>query len=155
MNVNVIEIVIFFRDSPALTQLMLLYVNRSYHVWKENELLQWFERNVHKVLDRVDNGDLIVQEYETKRTKRYQGQMPLSIARHIILSDVKGVSPLTNLITPVLSFDPLPPIDSINLYNRPQRPRVAGSNSTAVGIFFRSLLPNFNANNMPLNLLEG
>lgn len=86
-----------FRDSPALTQLILLYVYRSYHVWKENDLLSWLERNVHKVLDRVDNGDPVVQDYETKRSKRYQGQMPLSITRHIILADIKGVSPLTNV----------------------------------------------------------
>lgn len=87
----------FCRDSPALTQLILLYVNRGYHVWKENDLLGWLERNVHVVLDRVDAGDPVVQDYEAKRAKRYQGQMPLSIARHIILSDIKGVSPLTNV----------------------------------------------------------
>lgn len=88
---------VFCRDSAALTQLILLYVNRSYHVWKENDLLSWLERNVHKVLDRVDGGDPVIQDYEAKRSKRYQGQMPLSIARHIILSDIKGVSPLTNV----------------------------------------------------------
>lgn len=134
---------------------MLLYVYRSYHVWKENDLLSWLERNVHKVLDRVDKHEPIVQDYELKRSKRYQGQMPLSIARHIILSDIKGVSPLTSVITPVLSFDPLPPPDSINLYNRPKRPTATGNNSSAVGIFFRSLLPNFNPYNIPANFLEG
>lgn len=124
-------------------------------MWKENDLLNWLERNVHKVLNRVDDGDPIVQDYEAKRSKRYQGQMPFSIARHIILADIKGVSPTTNVITPVLSFDPLPPPDSINLYNRPRRPRAVDNNSSAVGIFFRSLLPNFNANNVPMNFLEG
>lgn len=66
-------------------------------MWKENDLLSFLERNVHKVLDRVDNADSLVEDYEQKRSKRYQGQMPLSIARHIILSDIKGVSPLTNV----------------------------------------------------------
>lgn len=55
---------------------------------------------------------------------------------------------------PVLSFDPLPPADSINLYNRPKRPRSAGNNSSAMGVFFRSLLPTFNANNIPVNFLD-
>lgn len=87
----------FFRESAALTQLILLYVYRSYYIWKENDLLSWLERNVHKVLDRVDSEDPLVLDYENKRSKRYQGPMPRSIARHIILSDVKGVSPLTEV----------------------------------------------------------
>lgn len=70
---------------------------RNYYIWKENDLLAWLERNVHKVLDRVDKGDALVQDYESKRAKRYQGAMPRSIARHIILSDIKGVSPLTEV----------------------------------------------------------
>lgn len=87
----------YFRDPPALTQLILLYVYRSYHIWKENDLLSWLERNVHKVLDRVDSADPLVADYEAKRCKRFQGPMPRSIARHIILSDIKGVSPLTEV----------------------------------------------------------
>lgn len=82
------------RQSSALTQLILLYVNRSYHIWKESELLPWLERNVREVLDRIDRADPVVKEYEFKRLKRYQGPMPRSICRHIILSDIKGVSPL-------------------------------------------------------------
>lgn len=83
-----------FRQSPALSQLILLYINRSYHIWKESELLPWLERNVNIVLDKVDKADPAIKEYELKRTKRYQGPMPRSICRHIILSDIKGVSPL-------------------------------------------------------------
>lgn len=72
-------------------------MHRSYHIWKENDLLTWLEKNVHIALDRADTGDTIVDEYEEKRLKRYQGPMPRSIARHIILSDIKGVSPLTEV----------------------------------------------------------
>ncbi|KAK4877302.1 hypothetical protein RN001_009808 [Aquatica leii] len=142
------------KQSPALTQLILLYVNRSYHVWKENDLLPWLQKNVYKVIEMIDNDANVVKEYDLKRSKRYQGPLPRTICRHIILSDVKGVSPVMDDFSgPVLSFDPLPPLDSINIYEKPKKPRIANSNSSAVGIFFRSLLPSFNAD-IPEQLLQ-
>lgn len=72
-------------------------MNRNYHIWKDSDLLPWLEKNVHEVLDRVDNKDPIVEEYETKKQKRYQGPMPVNISRHILLSDIKGVSPMTDV----------------------------------------------------------
>ncbi|KAI4470328.1 nulp1-related [Holotrichia oblita] len=77
------------KQSPALSQLILLYINRSYHIWKESELLPWLERNVNIIMDKVDKADPAIKDYESKRTKRYQGPMPRSICRHIILSDIK------------------------------------------------------------------
>ncbi|KAK5642561.1 hypothetical protein RI129_008728 [Pyrocoelia pectoralis] len=142
------------KQSPALNQLVLLYVNRSYHVWKESDLLPWLQRNVHKVLDMIDEDPTIVKDYEFKRSRRYQGPLPRTICRHILLSDVKGVAPvMEDFSGPVLSFDPLPPLDSINIYEKPKRPRVVNSNSSAVGIFFRSLLPSFSAD-IPEQLLQ-
>lgn len=52
---------------------------------------------MNEVLDRVDAKDPIVNDYESKRIKRYQGPLPQSISRHIILSDIKGVSPLADV----------------------------------------------------------
>lgn len=86
-----------FRQTSALTQLINLYVSRSYHIWKESDLLPWLEKNVHEVLDRVDRSNHIVQDYENKRSKRYQASMPRSICRHIMLSDIKGVVALTDV----------------------------------------------------------
>lgn len=133
-------------QSSALTQLTTLYVSRCYHVWKESELLPWLERNVHRVLDRVEANDPYVKECESKRTKRYPS-LPYNIRRHIILSDLKDVPPTFSegYQSPVLSFDPLPPADSINIYNRPQRLRLY-DNSSAFSIFFRSIMPNFYLN---------
>ncbi|KAF5273306.1 hypothetical protein FQR65_LT04728 [Abscondita terminalis] len=134
-----------FGQSMALVQLVLLYVNRSYHVWKDNDLLPWLQRNVYKVIEIVDADPNLAKEYQLKRSKRYQGSLPRAICRHIVLSDVKGVSPvIDDTSSPVLSFDPLPPLDSINIYEKPKKPRIANTNSSAVGIFFRSLLPTFN-----------
>ncbi|XP_023012489.1 nuclear localized protein 1 [Leptinotarsa decemlineata] len=135
------------RQPPALNQLILLYINRSYHIWKDSDLLPWLEKNVHEVLDRVEKNDVIVKECETKRMKRFSGPLPQNVSRHILLSDLKGVSPLTDENSgPVMSFDPLPPKDSINLYTRTRRPVLANSNANPLGIFFRSILPSFNAN---------
>lgn len=131
---------------PALQQLIQLYIARNYHIWKESALLPWLEKNVNIVMERVNSGDPMVKECEIKRMKRYLGS-PKNIFRHIILSDIKDVSANISgdLQGPLLSFDPLPPVDSINLYTRPQRTR-AHENSNAFSIFFRSILPTFNMN---------
>ncbi|EFA01445.2 ribosome quality control complex subunit TCF25 [Tribolium castaneum] len=143
------------KQSAALTQLIQLYVSRCYHVWKDSDLMHWLERNVHAVLDRVDKNDPVVKDYETKRAKRYQGSLPRSIARHILLSDIKDLTPITDDFSgPVLGFDPLPPQDSINIYTKPKRPTVSNNSSIPLSIFFRSILPNFNPNQIPPNLLD-
>lgn len=72
-------------------------MNRSYHIWKDSDLLPWLEKNVHEVLDRVEKGDPLIEDYEMKRLKRYLGPLPQTITRHILLSDLKGVSPLTDV----------------------------------------------------------
>lgn len=131
-------------QSKSLTQLELLYVARSYHLWKESELVPWLESNVHQVLDRIEVRDPMVLEWEVIRQKRYPNT-PRNILRHIILSDIKDIPVLMNeeLQVPVLNFDPLPPTDSVDLYTRPIRTRLYENDST-LSIFLRSLMPNFN-----------
>lgn len=60
-----------FSQSPALQQLTSLYVSRSKTIWRDADILPWLERNVNIVLDRVDEKDPIVNEYQTKRAQRY------------------------------------------------------------------------------------
>ncbi|XP_067002912.2 ribosome quality control complex subunit TCF25 [Anabrus simplex] len=132
-------------QSPALSQLVQLYVCRTYHEWKDPDVLPWLERNVHRVLDRVDSGERYIKDCEEKRRKRYQAT-PRNVLRHIILSDIKEVTgTIPSDVGPIMSFDPLPPLDSVNIYTRPQRPRMY-QHSNALSMFFRSLLPNFNPN---------
>ncbi|CAB0004480.1 unnamed protein product, partial [Nesidiocoris tenuis] len=83
------------KQSKSLTQLETLYVARSYHVWKESELLPWLENNVHQVLDRVEAGDPLVEEWAGYRQTRYPAT-PRNILRHILLLDMKDVPVLTN-----------------------------------------------------------
>lgn len=135
---------------PALQQLTALYTVRTKIVWQDPVLLGWMERNVNAVLDRVDARDPLVGEYEQKRAQRYKTP-PRAILRHIILSDYKEKVPLEPFINkdtePILMYDPLPPLDSINVYQRPSSTRPGGRqlpDSSPFSMFFQSLLPTFN-----------
>ncbi|XP_056381955.1 transcription factor 25 isoform X2 [Hyla sarda] len=129
----------------ALSQLTTLYVGRCHSLWKEPSVMSWLEQNVREVLRMVDSNDPVVKECELRRNTRYQSA-PRNIHRHVILSEIKGVNsalPLDVTSQPVLSFDPLPPLDSVVSYTRPERTHQP-SNEGTLSLFFRSLLPNFN-----------
>lgn len=51
-------------------------------------MLDWLERNVHMVLDRVNKCDAFVVECEEKRKRNYR-KAPRNVLRHIVLSDIK------------------------------------------------------------------
>ncbi|KAG4075327.1 hypothetical protein HA402_003118 [Bradysia odoriphaga] len=135
-------------QSPALQQLTSLYVCRSKSIWRDAAILPWLERNVNTVLDRVDAKDSIVAEYTQKRSQRYNKTPPKEILRHIILSDFKEKVPLAPFINkdtePILMYDPLPPVDTINIYTKPNMPSRVLQNRSPFSMFFQSLLPNFN-----------
>uniref|UniRef100_A0A8C3UWX9 Transcription factor 25 n=1 Tax=Catharus ustulatus TaxID=91951 RepID=A0A8C3UWX9_CATUS len=133
-------------QSPALNQLTSLYVGRTHALWKDPAVMAWLEPHVHEVLRMVEAQDALVQEAEHKRKIRYQSA-PRNIYRHIILSEMKEATaalPLEVTSQPVMGFDPLPPLDSIVSYTRPERYHLHPSNESTLSLFFRSLLPNFN-----------
>ncbi|XP_010842286.1 PREDICTED: transcription factor 25 [Bison bison bison] len=99
---------------PALSQLVSLYLGRSHFLWKEPATMSWLEENVHKVLQAVDAGDPAVEACESR--------------------DVTTQS--------VLGFDPLPPLDTIYSYVRPERLSPISHGNT-IALFFRSLLPSY------------
>ena len=75
---------------------------------------------------------------------------PRPILRHIILSDFKEKVPLAPFINqetePIVMYDPLPPLDSINIYAKPTltpQSRLL-PDASPLSMFFQSLLPNFN-----------
>ncbi|NXL06557.1 TCF25 factor, partial [Mesembrinibis cayennensis] len=130
---------------PALNQLTSLYVGRTHSLWKDPAVMAWLETHVHEVLRMVDARDPLVEESEHKRKMRYQSA-PRNIYRHVILSEMKEATaalPLEVTSQPVMGFDPLPPLDSIVSYTRPERTNHP-SNESTLSLFFRSLLPNFN-----------
>uniref|UniRef100_A0A672HG91 Transcription factor 25 (basic helix-loop-helix) n=1 Tax=Salarias fasciatus TaxID=181472 RepID=A0A672HG91_SALFA len=131
---------------PALAQLTALYVGRTYNLWREAPVMLWLEESVKEVLRRVDAADPLVEECQNKRKQRYQSA-PRNIHRHVLLSEIKEATsslPLEVTTQPVMGFDPLPPLDSVSSYSRPERLHVGASNESTLSLFFRSLLPNFN-----------
>ncbi|KAH8351404.1 hypothetical protein KR059_001462 [Drosophila kikkawai] len=149
----------FFADvsgnqSPALHQLVCLYVCRARVVWRQNEVLPWLESNVNAVLDRIDSKDPLVNEYKEKRSLRYGGTPPRPILRHVILSDYKEKVPLAVFVAKekqaIMTYDPLPPPNSVNCYQRKSSSSSSPTTNTnnSVSMFFQSLLPSFNINNL-------
>ncbi|XP_053277356.1 transcription factor 25 [Pleuronectes platessa] len=131
---------------PALAELTSLYVGRSCSVWREAAVMLWLEESVKEVLHRVDTKDPLVVDCQNKRKQRYQSA-PRNIHRHVLLSEIKEATsslPLEVTTQPVMGFDPLPPLDSVTSYTRPERQYVGASNESTLSLFFRSLLPNFN-----------
>lgn len=131
---------------PALAELAALYVGRTYSLWREAAVMLWLEESVKEVLRRCDTKDPLVEESQNKRKQRYQSA-PRNIHRHVLLSEIKEATsslPLEVTTQPVMGFDPLPPLDSVMSYTRPERQHVGASNESTLSLFFRSLLPNFN-----------
>ncbi|KAE8297111.1 Transcription factor 25 [Larimichthys crocea] len=131
---------------PALAELTALYVGRTCSLWREAAVMLWLEESVKEVLRRVDTEDPLVEDCQNKRKQRYQSA-PRNIHRHVLLSEIKEATsclPLEVTSQPVMGFDPLPPLESVISYTRPERQHVGASNESTLSLFFRSLLPNFN-----------
>ncbi|XP_064610645.1 ribosome quality control complex subunit TCF25-like [Liolophura sinensis] len=129
----------------ALKQLLALYVGRCWPCWKEPEVVAWLEQTVRCLLDKVENGEPRVEQYNTRRKTRYCGT-PRNIYRHVLISEIKealSVLPMEVNSGAVFSYDPLPPLDSIASYERPAR-RTRAQEDGYLSMFLRSLLPNFN-----------
>uniref|UniRef100_A0A287DBW9 Transcription factor 25 n=2 Tax=Ictidomys tridecemlineatus TaxID=43179 RepID=A0A287DBW9_ICTTR len=106
--------------------------------------MSWLEENVREVLQAVDAGDPAVEACENRRKMLYQ-RAPRNIHRHVILSEIReAVAALPPDVTTqsVMGFDPLPPLDTIYSYVRPERLSPV-SHGNMVALFFRSLLPNY------------
>lgn len=104
------------------------------------------ERGVTAALARLEAGDPRVAESQTERRARYQG-LPRNIHRHLVMSEQsEAVAQLPAELKqqPSLAWDPLPPANSINTYVAPPRQPTAIDDPSALRMFFRSLLPNFN-----------
>lgn len=95
---------------------------RAKVVWRQNDVLSWLESNVNAVLDRIDSKDFVVNDFKEKRSLRYSGTPPRPILRHVILSDFKEKVPLAIFVSKekqaIMTYDPLPPADSVNCYHR-------------------------------------
>jgi hypothetical protein len=149
-------------NSRALDLLCDLYVWRTHHVWKDARLFGWLERNAYAVLDLVDAKDPLVHDYEEKRKRRYQGT-PRNIIRHVLLADIKELTinlPPEVSKEPILNYDPLPPLDSVNIYNHTREVSTSSSESRQglLSMLANSILFDLNApgaNNVGAPAVEG
>ncbi len=48
-----VDLVILFRDSSGLKQLISLYVGRTGELWKDKAVIGWLERNVRSLVNRL------------------------------------------------------------------------------------------------------
>ncbi|XP_050475334.1 transcription factor 25 [Bombus huntii] len=129
--------------SPPLEKLQNLYVDRNFRLWKDVDLLPWLRENVHTVLNRVNSQDDYVKYCEVKRRKRYQGRLPKNILRYIILSDIRNINVNFHEVQidgSILSHDPLPPVDSIDIYKRPATSTRSNRNNAGFLSLFLSYL---------------
>ncbi|XP_022781042.1 transcription factor 25-like, partial [Stylophora pistillata] len=132
----------------ALKQLEALYIGRTYHVWKEPEVGNTTATPVgcapHFMKQQPNQEDNFLKTLW--RQVRYRGT-PRNIYRHLVMSDIKDAVtslPMDLVNVPLLSYDPLPPQDSVTGYSRPtRRIEAVGENSGPLSMFFRSLLPSF------------
>uniref|UniRef100_A0A673YV26 Transcription factor 25 (basic helix-loop-helix) n=1 Tax=Salmo trutta TaxID=8032 RepID=A0A673YV26_SALTR len=131
-------------QSPALAELVSLYVGRTHTLWREGGVLLWLEECVREVLRRVDTKDPLVEDCQNKRKQRYQSA-PLNIHRHVILSEIKEATstlPLEVTTQSVMGFDPLPPLDSVPTANGIARREIQNQLKYHNSIFSKNKLFN-------------
>lgn len=135
------------RETTAtLASLCTLYVERTHHCWKEPEVLPWLEKNCSQALQVIQLKGAKVEKSAVHRRTRYQG-LPLNINRHVVISEISAAVaklPANLSRAAVVSWDPLPPPNSINTYEPPPRQPTVLDDRSSLGLFFHSLLPTFN-----------
>eukprot|EP00118_Oscarella_pearsei_P009265 m.52463 g.52463 ORF g.52463 m.52463 type:complete len:613 (+) comp34210_c0_seq2:12-1850(+) len=135
------------RDTAGLHHLISLFVARNYLLWKVPEVLAWLEANARVACEQVDANVPLVEECRKQRSLRYKGT-PRNVYRHIVISDLSDATvslPPEISQSPVMMFDPLPPLDSLASYSRPEsnRRRQIPAMRNPLSLFVSSLMPSF------------
>ncbi|ORX50360.1 DUF654-domain-containing protein [Piromyces finnis] len=129
--------------NTGMKLLLDLYIERAWSAWKEDEILDWLKETVKEAFILIKNKDPILEQAEHVRQTKYV-KTPRNIYRHILLSDIKEVTAsIPPEYTPnggINMYDPLPPEDSVNIYDD-QRSREFERNSI-LEAFIRSILPS-------------
>ncbi|CAN0390173.1 unnamed protein product [Lampetra fluviatilis] len=150
------------RGEPrALQELTSLFVERSATEWRSPSVVLWLERRVARLLAALHSDPQLARcataslrvspcltlspRVSPRRQVRYRSS-PRNVHRHVVLSEAREATAhlppeVTN--SPILGYDPLPPLDSIVSYTRPERPPAPAGGGT-LSLFFRSLMPSFN-----------
>lgn len=78
---------------------MALYVERCHHIWKNSELLPWLEKNVHEVLNMVEEKCPEIEDSQTKRMTWFQSSLPVNIKRHLVIYDLPEILALSGEVS--------------------------------------------------------
>lgn len=120
--------------------MQLSYIERTWEMWKEPEVLQWFTSvGSHSINYPVEHPEVIQQTLKCQQNE----QVPLSVCRYIVLTDVRQL--MSYLPSSVTSssyqmYDPLPPEDSVTMYDINERMRLNRSGGVGLMPDARGLL---------------
>ncbi|CEP12095.1 hypothetical protein [Parasitella parasitica] len=109
--------------------MQLSYIERTFEMWKEPEVLEWLKGVGSSTLPVVVNQP---QKIQQKLLCDEKENVPLSVCRYIVLIDIqKLLSYLPSSITSssYQMYDPLPPADSETMYDINERMRSRSSSS--------------------------
>ncbi|XP_072931125.1 ribosome quality control complex subunit TCF25-like [Epargyreus clarus] len=109
--------------SSNLKALIMLYARFIWHKFIQDAVMKWLLRNASELVDKYENDPTVRAEaklYANVRMNLFQSY-PQEIQRHLSI-----LTPLNNLIVDgavpevetVVSYDPFPPLDSVNLYEQ-------------------------------------
>lgn len=142
-----------------LNQLVNLYASRSFHCWKDPDVLMWLERNSRTFMDRFDSGEVTppqLKEIAAKQKLRFV-KSPRNVSRHVVVSDIKeslAYLPKDLKNESINTTDPLPPHDGVDAYEKPASHGRGPTNSHygeggIISTFLRSLMPDFELLSVP------
>ncbi|XP_065675023.1 ribosome quality control complex subunit TCF25-like [Hydra vulgaris] len=136
----------YIQQSAPLNQLISLYVGRSYFIWKDPEIFNWLTETCKNIIDNFSAYQDVISDAEKKRVSLYK-KSPLNVVRHIMISGIKDAVralPVEFRNQSVLAYDPVPPLNSIIGYERPQRHVTGDRGGNMFSMFYESLFPSYN-----------
>lgn len=112
---------IFSIPNEYMEIMQLSYIERTFEMWKEPEVLEWLKGVGSSTLPVVVNQPQTIQQ---KLLCEEKDQVPLSVSRYIVLIDIQKLLsylPWGVTSTSYHMYDPLPPPDSWSSYDPSER----------------------------------
>ncbi|KAK4512793.1 uncharacterized protein ATC70_003500 [Mucor velutinosus] len=113
--------------------MQLSYIERTFEMWKEPEVLEWLKGVGSSTLPVVVNQP---QEIQQKLLCQEKDAVPLSVSRYIVLIDIQKLLsylPWGVTSTSYHMYDPLPPPDSEPSYNTSERASFGAGRGVRIG----------------------
>ncbi|KAL0138098.1 transcriptional repressor TCF25-domain-containing protein [Mucor lusitanicus] len=111
----------------------LSYIERTFEMWKEPEVLEWFKGVGSSTLPVVVSQP---QKIQQKLLCQEKDAVPLSVSRYIVLIDIQKLMsylPWGVTSTSYHMYDPLPPPDSESSYSTRERASLGAGSGVHIG----------------------